>query len=498
MRIVRTPQGYALRVAAIYGGVSVVWIVVTGWLVELLPNPYAAQLETGKGLFFVLVTSLALYLTILQWSRRFITEAARASDAERTLSGVVDTVPVGVLIVDAQGMIGFLNPTAARMIGLGASDARGRALQDFCVPDEGGGLDVAQLLRSGTVVGLALHGSEGSEGAVIGRAALLDAARPDAGWVVALADITEAHAESQRFQSLTRGYRFVSEAIAASTRARDEHQLLQSICEVATRTGGYAGAFALEFDPMGHESTEVATAGLGAASRETLERLVAAETPEHPRLVAMIGDSEVAICNDLRTDAENPWSGPATIDGFGSSASFSAALPDSRRLSVTLFAQEPGYFDHDQYVLLRSLCADVAFALDKLYLERRRFAVEEALELSEAAYRRLFRASPQVMWVYDVETKRFLAVNDAAMAKYGYSEAEFLDMTIRDIRSDEDVARLDAHLKRSHEAFSDQGFWQHRDSNHREFPVHILTHSVEWEGRAAILVLAEEIAKIGA
>ncbi|MHB8246951.1 MAG: PAS domain-containing protein [Acidimicrobiales bacterium] len=38
------------------------------------------------------------------------------------------------------------------------------------------------------------------------------------------------------------------------------------------------------------------------------------------------------------------------------------------------------------------------------------------------------------MWVYDVETLRFLEVNDAAVADYGYSRAEFLEMTISDIR----------------------------------------------------------------
>ena len=40
------------------------------------------------------------------------------------------------------------------------------------------------------------------------------------------------------------------------------------------------------------------------------------------------------------------------------------------------------------------------------------------------------------MWVFDRETHRFLAVNDAAIQKYGYSPAEF-DMTIDDIRPPE-------------------------------------------------------------
>ena len=45
---------------------------------------------------------------------------------------------------------------------------------------------------------------------------------------------------------------------------------------------------------------------------------------------------------------------------------------------------------------------------------------------SEQRYRLLFEANPHPMWVYDVETLRFLAVNEAATANYGYSAEEFL------------------------------------------------------------------------
>jgi PAS domain S-box-containing protein len=485
-------------VAAIYGSASVAWILITGWLAQRLPEPFSGQLETAKGLFFVLVTSLMLYALIYQWSARFLAEAKRAADAERTLAGVVDTVPVGVLIVDAVGTISFLNPMASRMIGLGAQDAIGRSLQDLCSTGDGSQvLNIGELLRNGTVVGLGLCGPDSAGGAVVGRAALLDPESPEKGWVVALADVTEAHRESRRFQALMQGYRFVSEAIAASARARDEHQLLQDVCEVAVHTGGYSGAFALEIDQASGTSSEVATAGLGQVSRETLSRLLRAETPEYSRLSSMLGDKELVICNDLRNDIANPWSAAAIVDGFGSSATFAATLPDGRILSMTLFAEQPGYFDHDQYTLLRALCSDVVFGIEKLFLERRRLSAEEALEASELAYRRLFQSSPQVMWVYDRRSLAFLAVNDAAVAKYGYSHDQFMVMTISDIRSAEDNERLAGHLARQPEGFGDQGYWQHRDASGREFPVHILTHSVDWEGRPAVLVLVQEVAQMG-
>jgi PAS domain S-box-containing protein len=58
--------------------------------------------------------------------------------------------------------------------------------------------------------------------------------------------------------------------------------------------------------------------------------------------------------------------------------------------------------------------------------ERRR--TEEALRESESRYRLLFDCNPQPMWVHDVETRRFIAVNDAALRLYRYSRDEFLLM----------------------------------------------------------------------
>ena len=57
---------------------------------------------------------------------------------------------------------------------------------------------------------------------------------------------------------------------------------------------------------------------------------------------------------------------------------------------------------------------------------------EEALRASETQYRALFDESPSPKFLYDYETLAFLAVNDAAVAHYGYSRVEFLGMTLNE------------------------------------------------------------------
>jgi len=65
--------------------------------------------------------------------------------------------------------------------------------------------------------------------------------------------------------------------------------------------------------------------------------------------------------------------------------------------------------------------------------------VEEILRDSEEFHQLIFNYVPDPLWVYDVQTLGFLAVNDAALASYGHSREEFLAMTVKDIRPQSDI-----------------------------------------------------------
>jgi PAS domain S-box-containing protein len=80
--------------------------------------------------------------------------------------------------------------------------------------------------------------------------------------------------------------------------------------------------------------------------------------------------------------------------------------------------------------LQRSL-GSLAMALDAQRFERDQALA--ALSEREARYRELFKANPQVMFVYEIRSLRFLAVNEAALAFYGYSREEMLDMALPDV-----------------------------------------------------------------
>lgn len=97
------------------------------------------------------------------------------------------------------------------------------------------------------------------------------------------------------------------------------------------------------------------------------------------------------------------------------------------------------------------------------------------------------------MWIYDFETLAFLAVNDAAVANYGYSREEFLKMTIKDIRPQEDVPRLLADVRQNMKGHDAAGIWRHRKKSGEIFDVEIVSHELVWNGRSAKLALALDI-----
>ncbi|MEX1264667.1 MAG: PAS domain S-box protein [Actinomycetota bacterium] len=124
--------------------------------------------------------------------------------------------------------------------------------------------------------------------------------------------------------------------------------------------------------------------------------------------------------------------------------------------------------------------------------ERRR--TEQELRDSEARYRRLFENNPHPMWVFEVETLAFVAVNDAAVESYGYSRDEFLSMTIKDIRPAEDVPTLLDHVSNT-QTNDREEILRHRKKDGTVIDVEIASHAVTFAGKQARLVMANDVTK---
>jgi len=121
---------------------------------------------------------------------------------------------------------------------------------------------------------------------------------------------------------------------------------------------------------------------------------------------------------------------------------------------------------------------------------------EQASQLakSEQQYRLLFDHNPNPMWVYDDSTRFFLAVNEAAIRRYGYTREEFLSMTRHDIRV-ADEARPLTSLAIGAEVGAANQSWngRHRKKDGSIIDVAVTSHAITFDGHAACLALALDV-----
>ena len=165
-----------------------------------------------------------------------------------------------------------------------------------------------------------------------------------------------------------------------------------------------------------------------------------------------------------------------------------------------------GFSDRDEELAL-TLASQAGIAYENAYLydDLRRHSItleqevadrkqaEEALRDREASFRALFAGNPLPMWAYDLESLRFLEVNDAAVRHYGYSRDEFLAMRVSDIRPVEDLPRFLATISELGNAWQEAGSWRHLVKSGRIIDVDITSHALTFSGRAARLVVAQDV-----
>jgi diguanylate cyclase (GGDEF)-like protein/PAS domain S-box-containing protein len=97
--------------------------------------------------------------------------------------------------------------------------------------------------------------------------------------------------------------------------------------------------------------------------------------------------------------------------------------------------------------------------------------VTEAFE-AEESFKLVFEDNPVPMWLFDPETLKFMAVNDAAVAHYGYNRGSFLKLTLLDIMPERDRDAIKHAIRNNPSAGgSPSQLWQHVKADGTEIDV---------------------------
>lgn len=150
----------------------------------------------------------------------------------------------------------------------------------------------------------------------------------------------------------------------------------------------------------------------------------------------------------------------------------------------------------NDYVLkdsLKRLGSSVLSALEQSKIRRERTEAFETIKENEAKYRYMFHNNPQPMWIYDLETLAFLEVNEAAINHYGYSQKEFLSMTLKDIRPESEINHLLSHVREIKDQMMRVNEAIHKKKNGESIIVELVSHSIIFNHRNARHVLITDI-----
>lgn len=369
------------------------------------------------------------------------------------LGRVIEAIADGILIVNRRGRFDFANAAAERILGVDRSEIIGRRFDDpgwlrlsfegEAFPPER--IPYAQVLNTGEAVQGQEYTVERADGSRIVVRVSASPLRNESGELVGIvatfSDVTERDHAERALREAEERYRSLVEASPDAIAVYSEGKFVYANSAALTLLGAES-----EDDLIGRSVLDfIDPSSLDVVMKRMAE--IARERRPLPPIEEKL----------LRFDGKPVW-----VE--------LAAIPFS-------FKGQPSVQVVTRNITLRR-------------------EAEDALRESEARYRLLFESNPAPMWVYDLETLGFLAVNEAAILHYGYSREEFTAMTIADIRPPEDVPRLLENVAAVTTGIDVAGVWRHTKKDGTVIDVAITSYALTFEGRRAELVLADDVTEL--
>lgn len=145
------------------------------------------------------------------------------------------------------------------------------------------------------------------------------------------------------------------------------------------------------------------------------------------------------------------------------------------------------------YLLKEELTPAILYKSIIYSIQRGKFL--DDLQKSEKRYSDLFQLSPLPMWVYELDTLRFLDVNEAAVDLYGYRQDEFLQMKIPDINALQQSEGIETCIDadRIGQKFNPKSIFRHLKKDGSSILVEAKINHLTVNNQAAVLVLVNDV-----
>jgi two-component system cell cycle sensor histidine kinase/response regulator CckA len=417
--------------------------------------------------------------------RREMEDSRHAS--EQRFRSLIQNAHDVVSITDASGVNKYMSPGIERLLGYRPEELVGSVGMDFLHPDD---------LELAASIGAEILSSEGSV-----RTNEIRARHRNGSWIWLEFTVSNQLSDPS-IQGIVANFHDITERKEAEARHQAQSEILRMIAEgdplentmselvkTVEKLGNDAVCLVMLLDESGERLELVAGPSVPTKLKEAMGSGVSIGATGTPCGFAA-SSKRLFVSSDIATDPRLEGSREISLSaGLRSAWSFPirSSSGDSLLGTFCVYHKHPGEPTPSDLET-----ADRAAQLAAIAIERA--STDRAVRHSEEKFRALFATNPMPMWVWDRESLGFLAVNAAATEKYGYSEEEFLQMRLTDIRPRDEVSPLLDYLgERQRPVRGNAGTRRHVTKDGRVLEVEVHWQSIDFEDRDAALAVVHDV-----
>jgi len=240
-------------------------------------------------------------------------------------------------------------------------------------------------------------------------------------------DITERKQVEEQLYQVNRALQTLSECNQALVRAKDETTLLQDICQIITKFGGYHSAWIGNAEQNQAKTVRpVAQAGFPKGYLETLQISWSdTEAGRGPAGTAIRTGKPCITQNTLTEYNYAPWRTASVLRGYTSSITLPLLINEQVLGALSIYAAETNAFDEAEVQLLTELANDLAYGITALRTKIKHKQAAAALRETSQTLQALIQASPLAIITIGLD-HTVKVWNPAAERLFGWSEAEMI------------------------------------------------------------------------
>jgi two-component system cell cycle sensor histidine kinase/response regulator CckA len=243
------------------------------------------------------------------------------------------------------------------------------------------------------------------------------------------AESTSESAINKELRRLNRALRTLSACSQALAQAGSEQELLQQICDIIVRVGGYRMAF-IAYAEQDEDKTvrPMAHAGHGDGYLEGIA-LKWSDTPGgRGPAGAAIRENRICAITDTANDVSfEPWRDAALQRGYEAVIALPLRVAGSPFGVLTLYSGQAGSFESSEEELLTEMANNLSYGITAMRSHEDAKRATAALQEAESKYRQLVEQVPAISYVAEAGAQgRFLYLSPQVNTILGYRPEDCL------------------------------------------------------------------------